>query len=67
LKHRYRAKLSTKKRYGVFQWDISNRTSKNQECLQYFHGGIQGQAGCGSRQPALLVDNPVHGRSVETG
>ena len=29
-------------------------------------GGIQGQAGCGSGQPGLVVGNPAHGRGVET-
>jgi len=31
------------------------------------HGGIQGQAGCGSGQPGLVVGNPAHSRGVETG
>ena len=26
-------------------------------------GGIQGQAGCGSGQPGLLVGNPAHSRA----
>jgi len=29
-------------------------------------GGTQGQAGCGSGQPGLLVGDPAHGRGVET-
>jgi len=29
-------------------------------------GGIQGQAGCSSGQPDLVVGNPAHGRGVET-
>ena len=29
-------------------------------------GGIQGQAGCGSGQLALVVCDPVHSRGVET-
>jgi len=29
-------------------------------------GGFQGQAGCGSRQPGLMVGNPAHSRGVET-
>jgi len=29
-------------------------------------GGIQGQAGCGSGQPGLMVGDPAHGRGVET-
>jgi len=28
--------------------------------------GIQGQAGCGSGQPDLLVGDPAHSRGVET-
>ena len=40
----------------------------------YFHvnlnhasipGGIQGQAGCGSGQPGLLVGDPAHSRGLE--
>jgi len=27
---------------------------------------VQGQAGCGSGQPGLVVGNPVHGRGFET-
>jgi len=29
-------------------------------------GGIQGQAGCGSAQPGLVVGDPAHSRGVET-
>ena len=29
-------------------------------------GGTQGQAGCGSGQPGLVVGNPAHSRGVET-
>jgi len=29
-------------------------------------GGIQGQAGCGSGQPGLVIDDPAHSRGVET-
>ena len=28
--------------------------------------GIQGQAGCGSGQPGLVVGDPAHSRGVET-
>ena len=28
--------------------------------------GIQGQAGCGSGQPGLLVGDPAHSNGVET-
>ena len=28
-------------------------------------GDIQGQAGCGSRQPGLVVDDPAHSKGVE--
>ena len=30
------------------------------------HAGIQGQAGCGSGQPGLVVGDPTHSRGVET-
>jgi len=29
--------------------------------------GIQGQAGCGSGQPGLLVGDPAHSRGLELG
>ena len=29
-------------------------------------GGIQGQAGCDSGQPGLVIGDPAHGRGVET-
>jgi len=29
-------------------------------------GGVQGQAGCGSGQPGVMVGNPAHSRGVET-
>ena len=29
-------------------------------------GGVQGQAGCGSGQPGLMVGSPAHSRGVET-
>ena len=29
-------------------------------------GGIQGQAGCGSGQPSLVIGDPAHSREVET-
>ena len=31
-------------------------------CGHPIPGGIQGQAGCGSGQPGLVVDDPGHGR-----
>ena len=30
-------------------------------------GGIQGQAGCDSGQPGLVVGDPAHSREIETG
>ena len=29
-------------------------------------GGIQGQAGCGSGQPGLVVGDPAHSKGAET-
>jgi len=29
-------------------------------------GGIQGQAGCGSGQPGLVVGDPAHSKGVKT-
>jgi len=36
-------------------------------CGHPIPGGIQGQAGCGSGQPGLVVGDPAHSRGVETG
>jgi len=30
-------------------------------------GGIQGQAGCGSGQPGLVIGNPAHSSRIKTG
>ena len=35
-------------------------------CGRPIPGGIQGQAGCGSGQPGLVVGDPTHSRGVET-
>ena len=35
--------------------------------FQPIPGGIQGQAGCGSGQPGLLVGDPAHSRGLEPG
>jgi len=35
-------------------------------CRKTRNGGIQGQAGCGSGQPGLVVGYPAHRRGVET-
>jgi len=35
-------------------------------CGRPIPGGIQGQAGCGSGQPGLVVGDPAHSRGVET-
>jgi len=34
-------------------------------CACPIPGGIQGQAGCGSGQPGLLVGDPAHSRGLE--
>jgi len=36
------------------------------DCGSPIPGGIQGQAGCGSGQPGLVVGGPAHSRGVET-
>ena len=35
-------------------------------CKYPIPGGIQGQAGCGSGQPGLVVADPAYSRGVET-
>jgi len=35
-------------------------------CGCHIHGGIQGQAGCGSGQPGVVVGDPARSRGVET-
>jgi len=37
-----------------------------EDCGCSIPGGIQGQAGCGSGQPGLVVGDPAHSRRVET-
>ena len=46
----------------VTHWNIYSQ--KGGRCPM--PGGIQGQDGCGSGQPGLLVGNPTHSRGVET-
>ena len=41
-----------------------NRLPREAECRT--PGSIQGQAGCGSGQPSLVVGDPAHGRGDET-
>ena len=36
------------------------------DCGYPIPGGIQGQAGCGSGQPGLVVGDPAHDKEVET-
>ena len=38
----------------------------NVDCGCPIPGGIQGQTGCGSGQPGLVVGDPAHRREVET-
>jgi len=35
-------------------------------CGHPIPGGVQGQAGCDSGQPGLVVGDPAHSRGVET-
>ena len=42
------------------------RVGKTSECYNPIPGGIEGQAGCGSGQPGLVVGDPAHSRGVET-
>jgi len=35
-------------------------------CSQKWQTNIQGQAGCGSGQPSLVVGDPTHSRGDET-
>jgi len=48
---------------------IKNYSEKNPQtqrgCGCPIAGGIQGQAGCGSGQPGLVVGDPAHSRGVE--
>ena len=36
-------------------------------CGRPIPGGVQGQAGCGSGQPGLVVGNPAHSRGLKLG
>ena len=46
---------------------VKQRKVAQGDCGWPIPGGIQGQAGCGSGQPGLVVDDPAHGRELETG
>ena len=65
-----------KLRQGRFRLDISSKFFTHRvvtHCSQvaqggcgcHIPGGIQGQAGCGSGQPGLLVGDPAHSRGLE--
>jgi len=67
-----------KLRQGRFKLDIRRKffTQEGGDALEQvaqggcgcpIPGGIQGQAGCGSGQPALVFGDPAHSRGVETG
>ena len=45
--------------------DALNRLSKEAVGAPSIPAGIQGQAGCGSGQPGLLVGDPAHIRGLE--
>ena len=65
-----------KLRQGRFRLDIRRKFSlRGGDALEQvaqggcgcpIPGGIQGQAGCVSGQPGLVVGNPAHSRGVET-
>ena len=65
-----------KLRLGRFRLDIRSRFfTQGGDALEQvaqggcghpIPGGIQGQAGCGSGQPGLVVGDPLHSRGVET-
>ena len=65
-----------KLRQGRFRLDIRKKVfTQGGEALERvvqggcgcpIPGGIQGQAGCGSGQPGLVVGDPAHGKMVET-
>jgi len=42
-----------------------NRLPKEAVDAPSIPGGIQGQAGCGSGQPGLLIGDPAHSRGLE--
>jgi len=46
-------------------WLFERNTIAQGGCGCPIPGGIQGQAGCGSGQPGLLVGDPAHSRGLE--
>ena len=63
-----------KLRQGRFRLDIRRKLFAQNAVEQVAQGGcgcpipggIQGEAGCGSGQPGLVVGDPAHSRGVET-
>ena len=64
-----------KPRQGRFRFDVRKKFFTQSDTLDQvaqggcgcpIPGGIQGQAGCGSGQPGLVIGDPAHCRGVET-
>ena len=51
----------------LFSRRVEKAVTLSEECsFCPIPGCIQGQAGCGSGQPGLVVGDPAHSRGVET-
>jgi len=44
---------------------VPGRAAAQEGCRCPIPGGIQGQAGCGSQQPGLVVADPAHSRGLK--
>ena len=60
-----RFRLDIRKKFFTQSGDTLEQVAQG-GCGCPIPGGIQGQAGCGSGQPGLVVGDPVHSREVET-
>ena len=57
--------LDIRKKFFTQSGEVPERAAQR-GCGCPVPGGVHGQAGCGSRQPGLVVDDPAHSGGIET-